>query len=99
MKTSNRIAKDFLDKNIMWMGGAPIDEARTLARAYLKLNVKTAKAERRVIRTAMRLHAYKPKHGFGEIYESHKEYLFSQLHRACDALNKVRRIDSGKATP
>lgn len=98
MKTPDKIAKDLLDKNIMWMGGAPIHEARTLARAYLKLNVKIAKAERRVIRTAMRLHAHKPKHTFGEQYESHRAYLTGQLHRACDALGKLLRpLDRGNA--
>lgn len=55
---------------------------------------KIAKAERRVITTAMRLHAHKPKHEFGEIYESHRAYLTGQLHRACAALAKARgRVD------
>ena len=51
--------------------------------------VRIAKCERRVVSTAMKLHAYKPKHGFGEPYESHKAYLTGQLHRACDALEKA----------
>lgn len=55
-----------------------------------QMGVRIAKAERRVISTAMRLHAHKPKHNFGELYELHKAYLIGQLHRACDALDKAR---------
>lgn len=72
---------------------------KRISRNNYHLNVKIAKAERRVIRTAMRLHAHKPKHGFGEIYESHRAYLTGQLHRACNALGKLLRpLDSRTTT-
>lgn len=63
---------------------------RRLPTSTYKMAVRIAKAERRVVSTAMRLHAHKPKHEFGELYESHKAYLTGQLHRACAALSKAR---------
>lgn len=66
-----------------------------------QIAARIAKAERRVISTAMKLHNYNPPHSDLDEYRSHRDYLTSQLHRACNALTKAKQhrpIDSGKVT-
>lgn len=76
---------------------------RRYARWTYAMGVKIAKAERRVVSTAMKLHSFDPKHSDLEKYRARKKYLLSQLHRACAALEKAKEhrpatVDSRDAT-
>lgn len=46
VRSAEDIAKDFLDKTVTWIGGAPIFDARVLARAYLNLLYKKRRIRR-----------------------------------------------------